>query len=98
MRTNDQKVIDKLTEELLQLWEQYRLALESDENFEVKKKIRMKIKGLTDQINKLSVTEPPETIPPPSLWDLNPLAGVFYFYARVGVFHQPGPLRNMHLQ
>jgi len=67
MRTNDQKVIDKLTEELLQLWEQYRLALESGENFEVKRKIRMKIKGLTDQINKLSAPGPPQTIPPPSL-------------------------------
>jgi len=67
MRTNDQKVIDKLTEELLQLWEQYRLALESGENFEVKKKIRMKIKGLTDQINKLSAPGHPQTIPPPSL-------------------------------
>ena len=67
MRTNDQQVIDKLSEELLQLWEQYRLALESNENFEVRKKIRMKIKELTEQINKLSATQSPETIPPPSL-------------------------------
>jgi hypothetical protein len=54
MPTDDHMVINKLTEELNEEWEKYRLALKSDEIFEVRKKIRMKIREIAEQIRTLN--------------------------------------------